>query len=981
MVWYQNLGNVATNATISATLNDTQLEAQTVENVKAEGQGYVEFTLPVEGLNAGETATFVATIAAEGDANAENNVLNKVLNIVSGETEPQPEIALNNIPDQEVGLGEQEVSVVVSVFNNGDADAKDVKIDIYKNYPEILATQTVDINAGESAILTFKFNYNFEKEGVYEFTAYTMFADANTSNNSQNFNITAKAPKADVSIAKIADIQATTEEDVKIVATVKNSSEIEAKDVTVAVFHGMEEVGIRQTIETIPANGEATAEFNIGKLEAGTYNFTVQIVSEDANTDNNTQAVTVKVTEPVVPVVDMAIVTIQGLSAIDLQEENKIQVWYQNMGNVAVESATVSVKLNDTELEAQTVSNIKADENGWVEFTLPVDGLVAGEKATVVATITVENDVNTENNTLTKEYNVVNGTVAEPTFAVTAQDVEVELDAETFEVELTVKNTSEVEATNVEVKLYNGMDVIGIKTIETLAANAEATVNFTVNNPYTKAGNYELVAITANKVSTYVQVTVKDAPVVAEIDMEVTAIMGLTEIDLQKENQIQVWYKNNSNVPVESATITVKMNDTELEAQTVSNIKVEGNGYVTFTLPTEGLVAGEKATVVATITTENDINPENDTFTKEYDIIGSAVVEPTFALTAEDAEFFIGEPVNFTVNVKNTSEVDAQNVEVKILYGTAQIASQTIETLGAGEAKDVVFTGEIPVQLPAGTYELQAVAGKNNTFFNITLKEVVEPVIDMALTAIQGITEINLKEENKIMVWYKNNSNVDVESATISVKLNDTELEAQTVSDIKADANGYVEFTLPVEDLTAGEKATVVATITVENDVNTEDNTMTKEYEVTNGIAEVAELAITAEDVTVELNAESFAVKVTVKNLSETVDAENVEVKALIGVDVLGSKTIEKIAAGMQETVTITVSNPYTQEGKYNDLHIMTSNAETWVNVTVSTVTAIEAIKAVYGKNVQIFTLNGKKVNNVKKGGLYIINGKKVMIK
>ncbi|MGX8694911.1 MAG: hypothetical protein ACSW8D_00875, partial [Prevotella sp.] len=181
--------------------------------------------------------------------------------------------------------------------------------------------------------------------------------------------------------------------------------------------------------------------------------------------------------------------------------------------------------------------------------------------------------------------------------------------------------------------------------------------------------------------------------------------------------------------------------------------------------------------------------------------------------------------------------------------------------------------------------------------------------------------------------------------------------------------------------LTAGEKATVVATITVENDVNTEDNTMTKEYEVTNGIAEVAELAITAEDVTVELNAESFAVKVTVKNLSETVDAENVEVKALIGVDVLGSKTIEKIAAGMQETVTISVSNPYTQEGKYNDLHIMTSNAETWVNVTVSTVTAIEAIKAVYGKNVQIFTLNGKKVNNVKKGGLYIINGKKVMIK
>ncbi len=50
--------------------------------------------------------------------------------------------------------------------------------------------------------------------------------------------------------------------------------------------------------------------------------------------------------------------------------------------------------------------------------------------------------------------------------------------------------------------------------------------------------------------------------------------------------------------------------------------------------------------------------------------------------------------------------------------------------------------------------------------------------------------------------------------------------------------------------------------------------------------------------------------------------------------------------------------------------------------------TGIAAIKAIYGEDVQIYNLSGKKVNNVRRGfpyqgrgQMYIINNKKVMMR
>jgi len=50
--------------------------------------------------------------------------------------------------------------------------------------------------------------------------------------------------------------------------------------------------------------------------------------------------------------------------------------------------------------------------------------------------------------------------------------------------------------------------------------------------------------------------------------------------------------------------------------------------------------------------------------------------------------------------------------------------------------------------------------------------------------------------------------------------------------------------------------------------------------------------------------------------------------------------------------------------------------------VKVTQTTSIQAVKAMLNNsNVQIFTITGKKVNSVQKGGVYIINGKKIIVK
>ena len=993
-VWYKNNSNVdLENVAIMLSVNDHALE-QAV-NVAAGKNGYVEFTIPTDIFEPAEDteAEIVAWVNVEGDTDASNDRLTKTLPIVSGEEEPAAEIAINPISGWEVEAGEQTVNVTVTLFNNGEAEAKDVTVELYKSYGDGLCEpQTVDVPAGEEnnwKVLTFTFNYTFEAGKSYDFTVFTNFKDANADNQMQQFTLTCPAAVADVAVAKIAPVEATTEEDVVIAATLKNNSDVAAQEVKVGIYtlENMQYqlVGIMQTVEEIAAGEEAAVEFNLGKLAAGNYTYYVRVTTEDNNLDNNMQDVTVKVTEAEEETIDMAIQAIQGPAEINLKGENTYKVWYKNEGNVTVENAEIILLVNDNEAGRQTVT-VEPGQNGFVEFTLDVDNLFdpaedLGLEATLIGFVNVDGDGNVENNKSEMTATVVSKEdVAEPVITIAAEPVEVEFAAESFSVVATL--TSDIDAADVEVQLFYNQ-TIATQTVS-FTAGEPVTVTFEgVANPFTKAGEYTMYII-AGKATGEVAVTVKDAPVEEVIDMAITAIQGLSQIDLTKENKVTVWYENKGTVDMENVTIMFSVNDNAQEQ--VVSCAAGKNGYVEFTIDVADFEPAEdvEAELIAWVNVEGDADNSNDKVTKIVPVINGEQPVTEYAVTAENVTVPFGaESFEIVANVTNTGETDDE-VTVMLLKGAEIVAAETV-ILNIGESTTVTFTIEAPEEgFEAGKTVMYYVQAANNQAeVEVTFEgEPVEETIDMAITAIMGLTQIDLTKENVAQVWFENMGTKDLENVVVMLSINDHAYE-QTVS-VAAGRNGYVEFTIPTDIFEPAEdtEAELIAWVNVEGDVDNSNDKVTKTVPVVNG---VAELSFTVEDVVATINAASFDVNVVVANNGNG-EAKDVEVKIYDenGAE-LAATTIASIAAGAEETVTITINKTYTEVGTFkNQLQVWVKGVEgvKWVAVTVKdTATAIQAIRAQYGENVQIFTLGGQKVNNVQKGQVYIINGKKVTVK
>ncbi len=765
----------------------------------------------------------------------------------------------------------------------------------------------------------------------------------------------------------------------------------------------------------------------------------------------------------------------------DLESTPSVYVKYKNEGNAATENAKATLYVDDVENASAAISQLAVGAETFSTIFYNTANISAGDHQVYVK-LTADNAdaVQTE----TKTVSFTKKTV-EATFELKAADVEVDYDAEKIGVTVNVKNTSEVDASSVAINLwYNG--TIATDTIKTLAAGADTNVIFEFANPFKNAGTYHFQALTGdNKYGCSFNIIIKEAPVVPVIDMEITTISGISEIDLTTENKIQVWYKNNSNVDVENAVITVTLNDTEIAKETVS-VQQGKNGNFYVTIPTENLTAGVDATVVATVSVENDTNAENDTFTKIYQVKGAAVPEATFSLTAEDVTVaYDATSYDIVAKVKNTSEVDATNVAVN-LVASSIIATDTIESLSAGQEQEVTFT--ITGGPFTGNQEYQIWIGngtKGSTSVKVTIEAApVTPVIDIALIQFSGLSEIDLAAENTIQVWFENNSNVDVENATITLKLNDNEVGSQTI----AKNENYKLFTLPTEGLVAGEKATIVATVTVENNIN-ENTSITREYDVVNsGATTETVFELTAQPIEVQLPVEKIDIVVNVKNCSDN-DATNVALE-LWSNGVIATDTIQRLAGGETKDVTFSIEalsagtyqmQVLTADHKYScNIHLTVkdtiktqtidlavtditgtlsldvesnyltvyvenmgtmdvtnavvtlytgeeelgtdsislkagesgiksfeiatttlkaedfsvtakvtidddvdlSNNELGKTFTIVSSLSVKSIKAVTGnERTVIYTLGGKKVNAVQKGSVYIINGKKVIIK
>jgi ketosteroid isomerase-like protein len=680
----QDLNDVRVTVDPKGEGNEGDLGETTV-SVKAGVEKSFSVTLNAEGLVAGELPIEVKAWV-DNDATATDNVMEATIEVVnSSNVEPAAEIAINPIQGWEVEAGEQTINLAVTVFNNGDADAENVTVDIYKNYPEILATATFDkVEKDGSAYQNVSFTYTFEQGKDVEFTAFTNFADANADNNTVKFTISCPAPMADMAILKMANVEATTEDDVVIAATVKNVSDIDAENVLVALYQGTEQVGTMKKINELAAGAEATVEFELGKMAAGTYNYTVHIASTDANADNNMQDVTVKVTEPVAQVIDMAITAVQGPAEIDLNGVNTYKVWYQNMGNVTVENADIILLIDGENEAGRQAVTVAPNEQGSVEFTLDMADFDEtedlGREVSLMGFVNVDGDTNADNNKSSLTATVVKK-VAEPVITITAQPVEVEFGAEKFDVVATI--VSDIDAENVDVQLFYNQ-TIATKTIN-LVEGEQQTVTFAdVVNPFTKAGEYTMFII-AGKTQAEVAVTVKPEQVQQVVDLAISSISGTLSKDVEN-NYLTVFVANNGTADVQNAVVTLTNGENTLGESTVS-VKAGQTGFCSITVASANLEVGE-FTVVATVAAEGDVNADNNTMSRTFTI---AAPQPELSFTATAQSEVDSDDCYVTVTVK-CEKADAENIEVTIYNENgAKIDSDVIDAIAAGEEAEITI--------------------------------------------------------------------------------------------------------------------------------------------------------------------------------------------------------------------------------------------------------------------------------------------------
>lgn len=759
---------------------------------------------------------------------------------------------------------------VVYYANNGNAAAENAKLTLYVDGAENNSKEIGTLNFGENTQNFWNAKYNLEglEAGAHQ-VYIKMTADNSEAvqTETKTVTFTKKAPEAAFSIAADAVTVPYNATSYNVVATLTETNNVAATNVKVELRKGISDVLATQTVATLAAGGNTQVTLNVAKenFETGekTYNLYVN--------DKFLSSVVVTFEEaPVVETVNVALTAIQGISQIDLAEgaNNTISVWAENTGNVAAEAA-ISVKLNGTAVgEAQTVS-IAAGKNANASFTLPTTGLTVGQKATVVATITVANNT-AEATTLTKEYDVVNSSVAtEPEFSVTAQNVTVAYDATSFNVVATVKNTSTVDATNVEVKLTKGIEpVCEAQTIATLAAGAETTLTFTVADVV--AGTY-YVNVANNKAIAEVVVTVEEAPVTEVKDLAITEVLGTIKLE-NETNNVRVTVQNNGTVDITDAPVVLKAGEKTLGEATV-RAKAGETGFCTIAVASEGLEAGE-LDVTATVTVEGDATPADNTMNAKLTVEAAPAPEATFTVTAENVSVKFGaQSFSIVAKVKNTSEVAATNVAVKLLKGITEVETKTVATLAAGAEETVTFTvNEIGEAGKTATYYVQA--GNAQAEVTVTFEEQeVAPVVNVVISAIQGSLSLDV-ESNSLTVFVENKGNVDVKDAKVTLTIGTKTYEGTVTA--TAGETGFCSFAIPATDLEAG-AITVTATVTVEgNTAAAEDTVETKQFNVT---------------------------------------------------------------------------------------------------------TAIQTILAQFGENVQIFTLSGKKVNDVHRGQVYIINGKKMLVK
>ncbi len=734
-----------------------------------------------------------------------------------------PELTLSATPNSSADL-DNSPSVFATYKNTGNGDAENAVLTLWVDGKANRTEQLGTISANSSnQYKSVYYDASTIDAGTYD-VYLTLEADGAETVKTEAVSVTftKKAPEASFSLTAQNVTVAYDATSYNVVAQVTNTSTVDAKGVSVELWSGVNTIA--STTIDVAAGQTATATLTVsgGPFEAGEKEMQVVVGGKTA------KWITVTVEEaPVAPVYDLAVTAISG--SVDLAlESNYLTVSVQNNGNQDITDAAVTLTANGKTLGTATVS-ARAAATGFCTVNIDQTGLEPGTLS-VTATVTVSGDATPSDNSLSQDITVKAAPLPEATYSVSAEDVSVPFGAESFAISATVKNTSDVDAKDVEVKLLKGITAVDTKTISALAAGAEQTVTFTVTEMGEAGRQATYFVQVANKAQAEVTVSFEEEPVTEVRDLAVIEVLGTIDL-AQESNQVRVTVQNNGNTDITDAAVTLSTGDQTLGTATVS-ARAGQQGWTMVTVATKELAEGELP-VMATVSVEGDATPADNTLEAIVIVKAAPLPEPTFAVTAQDVEVAYGaKSFNIVAVVENTSDVDAKDVEVRLLSGIDVAGTQTIATLAAGAKQTVTF--QVQNTFQGGTtksYYVQ-VAGQAQAELTVTFEpEPVAEVRDLAITTVSGAIYLDA-ESNYITVFVENHGTVDISDAPVVITVTGgQQLGSATVS-ARAGQSGFCSVPVSTDGLQVGD-LDITATVTVSGDATPADNVMQKTVNVT----------------------------------------------------------------------------------------------------------------------------------------------------
>lgn len=395
---------------------------------------------------------------------------------------PQTDLADLEITEQNISFTPQapltgnQVTITATVSNIGKLDAKGVKVEFFNGDPRLGGTslcnaQAIDVVAGGVAVVTGSFVAT-DLVGTQQIVVFIDRDNAIQENSKAN-NVAAKL----LSIGGQPDLQVTTNditlsnpnpkafETVDLIVTIHNIGNETVTNIPIQIFDNNKELA-SLTLEGVNAGSSNKAIITTG-FTAETHEIRV-VVTKAANEiheANNTASRSFIIeSEPEKPA-DIAVESIVTNPLTPLSTEPAaITVNLVNLGGIDITTAfNVVLSVDGAAVGTITVPQLLKGQRASLSFENLT--LVAGERTVTAAADganVVTEDTNRTNNTLTRTVTVKDSaTPAElELVSVTATPSTVNVDAAvTFKVQ--VRNNGTAEASNVEVKLFNGTTALG----------------------------------------------------------------------------------------------------------------------------------------------------------------------------------------------------------------------------------------------------------------------------------------------------------------------------------------------------------------------------------------------------------------------------------------------------------------------------------------------------------------------------------------